>query len=145
MGATDDVHAWEDVGIDDMGQPDGTNGTSAGEYSGATSGTGVEEQLWGPFIPDTHRMVVVTSNGVFRRRIRWCRCPDKADSHLQLLRLNLFSATIERPATAFTFELLDHFHIDAMECKTAAMNFFAKLRRITNNAFPAAVPVGNEI
>jgi hypothetical protein len=95
MGAPDDMHAWEDVGMDDMGQPDGKNGTGSGEYSGATLGTGVEEQVWGPFIPDTHRIVVVTSTGVFRHHIRWCRCPDKADSHLQLLHLNLFSATIE--------------------------------------------------
>ena len=42
---------------------------------------------------------------------------------------------------AFTFEVLDHFHIDAMECKTAALNFYNKLRRLTNNVFPTTAPV----
>jgi hypothetical protein len=38
-------------------------------------------------------------------------------------------------------EVLDHFGIDAMECKTSAQSFFQKLRRVTNNAFPDEVPV----
>jgi hypothetical protein len=36
---------------------------------------------------------------------------------------------------------LDYFEIDVLECKTSAMNFFNKLRRQTNNAFPHRVPV----
>src|SRR5882757_1119424 len=99
------------------------------------------QEPWGPFIPETDRILVVTSNGVFRRRIRWCRCAEHAESHIQLLHLQMFPASKDRPSTAFTFELLDHFHIDAMECKTAALNFYNKLRRITNNAFPATVQV----
>jgi len=31
---------------------------------------------------------------------------------------------------------------DAMECKSAGLSFFQKLRRFTNNAAPASVPVG---
>ena len=101
-----------------------------------------ESQVWwGLALPGTHRIVVVTSTGIFRRRIRWCRCPGTADAHIQLLRMNLFSASIERPSTAFTFDVLDHFHIDAMECKTAALNFYNKLRRLTSNAFPGTSPV----
>jgi hypothetical protein len=88
-----------------------------------------------------HRIVVVASTGIFRRRIRWCQCPGSADTHIQLLHSNLFSATIKRPSTAFTFDVLDHFHIDAMECKTAALNFYNKLRRLTSNAFPGTAPV----
>src|SRR5882724_11043610 len=38
--------------------------------------------------------------------------------------------------------VLDHFYMDAMECKTAGLSFFQKLRRFTNNAAPASVPVG---
>src|SRR5882724_5156917 len=36
----------------------------------------------------------------------------------------------------------DHFYMDAMECKTACLSLFQKLRRFTNNAAPASVPVG---
>ncbi|KAI6017499.1 hypothetical protein EDC04DRAFT_2870101 [Pisolithus marmoratus] len=45
------------------------------------------------------------------------------------------------PKTAFTFAVLDHFLIDALECKTSAMSFYQKLKRFTNNAFPERVPV----
>jgi hypothetical protein len=105
------------------------------------SGTRPESQSWGPAAPGTHRMVVVTSNGIFRRQVRWCQCHGRAEEHIQLLHLNLFPASIRRPSTAFTFDVLDHLHIDAMECKTAALNFYNKLRRLTNNAFPATAPV----
>ncbi|KAG1843030.1 hypothetical protein F4604DRAFT_1517518, partial [Suillus subluteus] len=53
----------------------------------------------------------------------------------------MFPASTSRPRTAFTFDVLDHFLIDALECKTSAMSFFQKLRRLTNNAFPDSVPV----
>ncbi|KAI6030160.1 hypothetical protein EDC04DRAFT_2898558 [Pisolithus marmoratus] len=48
----------------------------------------------------------------------------------------LFPASISKPKTAFTFTVLDHFLIDALECKTSAMSFYQKLKRFTNNAFP---------
>ena len=131
---------WEDETVMPMDE-EPEEAPSLNEASGM-SGTRPEGQsLWGPAVPGTHRIVVVTSTGIFRRRIRWCHCPGSADAHIQLLRLNLFSATIKRPSTAFTFDVLDHFHIDAMECKTAALNFYNKLRRLTSNAFPSTAPV----
>ncbi|KAI6024926.1 hypothetical protein BKA83DRAFT_4124738 [Pisolithus microcarpus] len=51
-------------------------------------------------------------------------------------RQRLFPASISKPKTAFTFDVLDHFLIDALECKTSAMSFYQKLKRFTNNAFP---------
>ncbi|KAI6125019.1 hypothetical protein EDD16DRAFT_1474673, partial [Pisolithus croceorrhizus] len=56
------------------------------------------------------------------------------------LRRRLFPASISKPKTAFTFDVLDHFLIDALECKTSAMSFYQKLKRFTNNAFPERVP-----
>ncbi|KAI6111790.1 hypothetical protein EDD16DRAFT_1448115, partial [Pisolithus croceorrhizus] len=50
-------------------------------------------------------------------------------------------ASISKPKAAFTFDVLDHFLIDALECKTSAMSFYQKLKRFTNNAFPERVPV----
>ncbi|KAG2051654.1 hypothetical protein BDR06DRAFT_889234, partial [Suillus hirtellus] len=54
---------------------------------------------------------------------------------LQLLCAGLFPTSTTRPRTAFTFEVLDNFFIDALECKTSAMSFFDKLRWLTNNTF----------
>ena len=83
----------------------------------------------------------VDITGVFHHKLRWCCCQGAEPSYAQLLRLGLYPASIERPQTAFTFSLLDYFHIDALECKTSASNFYNKLRRLTNSIFPHHVPV----
>jgi hypothetical protein len=101
-------------------------------FSNTSKGSVAEDVIW-----------VVHTSGVFRSRVRYCGCIDAPERHIQLLRLKLFPASFVRPSTAFTFALLDHFEIDAMECKTSAMNFFAKLKRLTSNAFPHEVPVSN--
>lgn len=94
--------------------------------------------------PTLHKssvLTVVHSNGVHTLPVQWCCCPGSGPKHVQLLRERLFPASIVKPSTAFTFEVLDYFHIDAVECKTSAMNFFSKLRRLTNYTSPASVPV----
>ncbi|KIK34294.1 hypothetical protein CY34DRAFT_98279 [Suillus luteus UH-Slu-Lm8-n1] len=90
---------------------------------------------------DTTPITIVHSSGVFTHNIAWCHCQgSNPQQHLQLLRAGLFPASSTRPKTAFTFEVLDHFLIDALECKTSARSFFEKLTRLTNNAFPDTVP-----
>lgn len=93
------------------------------------------------WVGDTDRLTCFTANGVFMRRVRWCRCANAAERDVQLLRMRFFSASIKRPSTVFTFDVLDDYHIDAMECKTAASNYTNKIRRKTNPAFPSHVPV----
>ncbi|KIK75187.1 hypothetical protein PAXRUDRAFT_173522 [Paxillus rubicundulus Ve08.2h10] len=44
-----------------------------------------------------------------------------------------------RLETAFTFDVLDHYHIDNLECKKTPMSFFAKLRRLTFKGTPVLV------
>ncbi|KAI5992355.1 hypothetical protein F5J12DRAFT_907402 [Pisolithus orientalis] len=88
-------------------------------------------------------MTIVHTEGIFTHEISWCNCPgsDPIDWHLDLLRERLFPASITKPKTAFTFDVLNHFLIDALECKTSAMSFYQKLKRFTNNAFPDCIPV----
>lgn len=95
----------------------------------------------GEQIPVKSNLIIVSSTGIFKRWVIWCRCPNATKPYIQLLRAKLFPASFKRPSTAFTFDVLDHFRIDALECKTAAMNFISKLVRISNEAFPADVPV----
>jgi hypothetical protein len=91
-------------------------------------------------VPGT--MTIVHSTGVFTYNVLWCHCPGSDhQQHSQLLKAGLFPASISHPRTAFTFDILDHFLIDALECKTSAMSFFQKLHRLTNNASPDSVPV----
>lgn len=90
---------------------------------------------------DRQCLVIVDTSGVHQLRIGWCQCETAAEPHIQLLRNRFFPASIKRPSTAFTFTLLDHFHIDSVECKTSASSFFSKLRRLTNSSSPHSVPV----
>ncbi|KAG2126562.1 uncharacterized protein EDB93DRAFT_1243825 [Suillus bovinus] len=86
-------------------------------------------------------MVFIVRKGVFSHNVVWCSCPGSSRSqHLQLLKTGLFPASTTRPRTAFTFEVLDLFLIDALECKTSASSFFEKLRRMANNSFLDKVP-----
>ena len=86
-------------------------------------------------------LTIVSSVGIFKRSVRWCHCMKSSDQYIQLLRAKLFPASFRNPKTVFTFEVLDHFRLDALECKTSAMNFMSKIQRITNEAFPSNVPV----
>src|SRR3981189_77002 len=108
----------------------------------------VEEEIevdesWGDETVPQSKLVVVHTTGVFQHSVRWCYCPGCPRRHLQLLRARLYPASMKRPKTVFTFDVLDHSTADAMECKTPAQSFFRKLRRLTNNAFPQRVPVSN--
>ncbi|KAI6015712.1 hypothetical protein EDC04DRAFT_2870443 [Pisolithus marmoratus] len=98
--------------------------------------------------PPNHRsssqfqMTIVHTQGIFSHEVSVCNCPGSNPNgwHLDLLRQRLFPASISKPKTTFTFDVLDHFLIDALECKTSAMSFYQKLKRFTNNAFPERVP-----
>ena len=105
----------------------------------------VDEILEDPFFSFVPHMqddiVVVHSGGVCHQRVQWCICSNGPTHHLQLFQTDLFAASFSRPKTAFTFDVLDHFCVDAMECRTAVVSFFQKLHCFTNNAFPKTVPV----
>ena len=90
---------------------------------------------------DRRCLVIIDTSGVHQLHISWCQCENAAEPHIQLLRSRFFPASIKRPSTAFTFSLLDYFHIDSVECKTSALSFFSKLRRLTNSSNPHSVPV----
>ena len=87
-------------------------------------------------------LTVIDISGVHQLCIGWCQCEDAPGADVQLLRSRLFPASISNPSTAFTFGLLDYFHIDSVECKTSALSFFSKLWCLTNNYSPDSVPVG---
>ncbi|KAG2137129.1 uncharacterized protein EDB93DRAFT_1106678 [Suillus bovinus] len=89
---------------------------------------------------NTTSVTIVHSSGVFMHNVAWCHCPGSNSQHVQLLKVGLFPASFTCPKTAFTFEVLDHFLIDALECKTSARSFYEKLTRLTNNAFQDTVP-----
>ena len=94
-------------------------------------------------VSDSGKIVIVSSTGIFKRNIQWCTCPNAPEKHIQLMRTRLFPATFVNPKSAFTFDVLDYFRLDALECNTSAMNFMAKLMRRTSGTFPESLPVWN--
>lgn len=119
---------WEDVEMElENGNGNGRNGDGKGK-----------EKVYD--IQET-KMVIVDRGGVYYHEVRWCACKGRPDKHVQLFRTGLFSASITSPKTAFTFQCLEYFHLDAMECRTPANNFFNKLRRLTDGVLPDTVPV----
>ena len=87
--------------------------------------------------------VVVHTNGIHQVCIEYCRCelPSKYSDTLQLAQSRLFPATMERPETAFTFDILNDFHLHSLTSKKAVMDYVDALWKHTNSAFPHKVPV----
>ena len=108
---------------------------------------GWEDEVQTGFIGD--RLRIADTTGIFERRVRWCCCVAEAGAviahDIQLLDAHLYPATSGRPSTAFTFNVLDEFVIDALECKTSAMSFLSKLRRLTDRVSPLSTAVRESI
>ncbi|KAI6002338.1 hypothetical protein F5J12DRAFT_784056 [Pisolithus orientalis] len=85
-------------------------------------------------------LIVMHTNGIHYCNVQYCRCPGAEDSHIQLMQAGMFPATTKATRTAFTFQVLNDFVWDNVECGTSAMNFYSKLHHITSNAFPHLVP-----
>ena len=89
----------------------------------------------------TGYLVVVDVSRLHFWNVQYCNCPTASPPHIQLLQADLFPSTTDCPSMVFTFKVLDDFLRDNVECSTAAMNYFNKLRQITSNVFLDAVPV----
>ena len=94
---------------------------------------------------DGHRVLTyVHTNGVHQLPTSFCKCSGAPSEELQLLRMGFFPSTSVTPQTSFTFQLLDDYLLENLECKTSALHYFSKLRRMTSKAFPNLVKVCNE-
>ncbi|KAF9508560.1 hypothetical protein BS47DRAFT_1373652 [Hydnum rufescens UP504] len=76
---------------------------------------------------------IIHTNGIHTVDIQFCDCSESSDSYSQLLCSGLFPATIHRPQTCATFQVLHHFHILTLQSKITPYNFYAALERKTNN------------
>jgi len=91
---------------------------------------------------DNPIITIIDRSGIHEIGVRWCCCPDALERDMQLMTAGLFPATFRNPKTAFTFRVLEEFHLDNLECKTTPSQFISRLRRLTNDEFPNTVPVG---
>ena len=90
-----------------------------------------------------HNVVtIVHTNGVHHLPVVLCGCPGREGEVLNdYLELGLFPASFDMVRTAFTFAVLDDNLLSYLECHTTSSQYFQKLRRLTNPAFPLTVSV----
>jgi hypothetical protein len=78
---------------------------------------------------------IVNTNGIQISRIEYCYCLSSATKPLQLIAAGLFPATMEQPDTAFTFEVLNDFHVHTLTSKKSAYDYFTALKKHTDSTF----------
>lgn len=86
-------------------------------------------------------LVVVHINGVHQLNVLFCACEPRAARPEQLLRSSLFPASWDKVETVFTFQLLKHHHLETLQSRTTSHDYWAMLRRLTDNTRPDGVPV----
>src|SRR5216684_1755847 len=80
--------------------------------------------------------VIVDLSGIHTIDIQFCACHNTsggAASHIQLLRFCCFPSTITRPQSAFTFDVLNTFHLLMLQGKVSAYEFYCALQHKTDN------------
>ena len=86
---------------------------------------------------------VVDTNGHHTVTIRFCGCDRAAESGSpvqQLLRRDLYPATHLEPHTAFTFRMMEHYHIQSLQGKISMYDYYESLERMTDNTGTHRVP-----
>lgn len=78
--------------------------------------------------------VIFDLNMIHIVNLSFCSCGESGLSHpIQLLRSQLYPATVVSPRTAMTFRLLEAFELLSYESKISAWEYFKALARLTNN------------
>lgn len=93
----------------------------------------------------SRRLVVCDVSGIHEVQVSFCECTDATGDvvyeWVQIFRYGWFPATNNRPATAFTFDLLDLFQELNLQAKTNLYDFCKTLERITDNSGAFVLPV----
>lgn len=76
------------------------------------------------------------TTGIHEVDIQFCGCyKETGASHprFQLMRSALLPSSVERPVSAFTFDVLNTFHLITLQSMTSAYNFYLAVARKTDN------------
>lgn len=82
-----------------------------------------------------HLTTIVHINRIYQICVEYCFCGWPVAEPHQLVHVHLFPATIAKPATAFTFILLNDYHAHSLSSKKSAYDYFDTLQKVTNAAF----------
>ncbi|KAH7924727.1 hypothetical protein BV22DRAFT_1129623 [Leucogyrophana mollusca] len=83
--------------------------------------------------------IVVDISGVRRVSIKFCECLGAAHQCIQLLHAHMLPATVHRPKTAFTFNVLRSFHLENLQGKISAYDYYTALVQKSDNTNMLAI------
>jgi len=95
--------------------------------------TGVPCKVPGDFIEN---FTIVDTSGIHLVDLQCCGCygsPGASHTRIQLLRAGILPATHIRPATGFTFDVLDSFHLLTLQSKVSAYDYYLHLKHKSDN------------
>ncbi len=82
-------------------------------------------------------LIVIDLTGIHMVNVRWCECgksPGGSSRQVQLLRMNWFPTTAERPSTVISFDTLEFFHLLTLQAKTSFYDFYETLVKWIDNS-----------
>jgi CxC2 like cysteine cluster associated with KDZ transposases len=85
-----------------------------------------------PKLRGTGATLVIDQSGLHNIRIHPCRCPGSLPMDIQFLRMGFFPTSFINIKTVITFKALEDQRLDNLECKTAVLRYWNKLRRKTS-------------
>ena len=81
--------------------------------------------------------VVLHTNGLHPVTIKYCQCNQLSragDRTEQLLRTELYPATLTSPTTFCTIRMLEHFHLQTLQSKITAYDYYKSLEKLSDVA-----------
>ena len=82
---------------------------------------------------DTVIFTIVDTSGIHDVDVSFCNCVGAPHRRVQLLRASWMPASIDRPKSAFTFDVLDTFHLLTLQGKTSAYDYYYSLAHKSDN------------
>jgi hypothetical protein len=80
------------------------------------------------------KFTVVHTNGIHTVKVRFCACyGEDSQPKFQLLRCSWLPASAEDPHTAFTFEVLNAYHLLSLQGKVSREDYYLSISRHTDN------------
>lgn len=82
------------------------------------------------------KVLIIDLSGAHYINIQFCACrdtPEWVEHYRQMLRMRWYPASFERPATAFTFDLLDTYHKITLQGKLNLYDFYISVMRKSDN------------
>lgn len=88
-----------------------------------------------PFPAEAQRILVIDLSGYHTVRVRFCNCSKNGflENFRQLLRFDWYPASMLRPQTVFTFDLLDTYHKTSLQGKLNLYDFYISVMQKTDN------------